>query len=162
MSGITKTSLKIIHREIISLNGNNYDNVNTRSIDNIKEITKRILTIPTSSNQIVILSGSIGAGAYIDDTVRYMRFTNLDNLHHIHLTFKNENDDEFAVKLENNASYIYSGVSGSGVTKTLGISGSSGLSSTFGDLTNIYGIASSSVSGSTMNSCDLELFIASS
>ena len=82
-----------------------------------------------------------------------MRFTNLDDTNHVTLTFKNENDDEFAIKLDKGQSFIYNGDMSGGVVDTMdGIDGT-GLTVSLGDLVNVTALADTAA-------CDLEVFVA--
>ena len=46
---VAVADLTIITREIITLGGNQYDSKHTQIIPNIKEVTKRLITVPTGS-----------------------------------------------------------------------------------------------------------------
>ena len=158
--------LKVDIRESIELNNNKYDNFNSYVIGSVNEIDKRITTVPLTEQDLVWVSGSIGRGAFLTTDVRYMRFTNIGNSSDpkadVRLTFRNTNDAEFMVKIPNGGTFMYQGISGSGVTATMAASGSalsSSLSSTENDAVfgSLYTITAMS-SGST---CDIEYFIAS-
>ena len=165
--------LKVEIRETITLSNNNkYDAYNRYTLNGINHVDKRIVRIPTTGNEILALSSSVGAGTYNEENVRYMRFTNLSTAHPVMLEFKNENDDTFVTKVGQGLSFIYSGASGSGVINTLDAnesvpldidaSGYAGL----GDLVNIIAKASGSsveYAGSTTGSVynvDMEIFVA--
>jgi len=167
-------NLKIDIKEFITLNGDKYDSNNSYTLTNIDEISKRIVTIPTSSiKEIIGMSTSIGSGTFIESDVRYMRFTNLgavrsgsytgSNTVPIMLTFKNENNDTFGVKLDEGISYVYSGVSNEGVVNTLvATSSAAGINtSSFGDLVNITATTSASTEVGSVSGASLELFVAS-
>jgi hypothetical protein len=83
-----------------------------------------------------------------------MRFTNLDDTNFIALTFKNENDDEFAVKLDAGHSFIYPGDNSGGVVDTMDAIDGTGLTISLGDLVNVTADADTA-------SCDMEIFVAS-
>jgi hypothetical protein len=84
----------------------------------------------------------------------YIRITNLDNAYHVGLIFQNENNDEFAVKLDKGQSFIYNGDLSGGVVDTMDAVDNAGLSTnTFADLVSITAIADSAA-------CDIELFVA--
>ena len=162
--------LKIDIRESIELNNNKYDSFNTYTVDAINEIDKRITTVPTSEQEIAWISGSIGRGAFITTDVRYMRFTNVGNgadpQAYINLTFRNTNDAEFAVKIPNGGSFMYQGISGSGVTGTLAASGSALSGSQLfitGSTTtdDVFGSLYTITAKSSGSACDIEYFIAS-
>ena len=167
-------NLKIDIKEFITLNGDKYDSNNSYTLTNIDEISKRIVTIPTSSiKEIIGMSTSIGSGTFIESGVRYMRFTNLgavrsgsytgSNTVPIMLTFKNENNDTFGVKLDEGISYVYSGISNEGVVNTLvATSSAAGINtSSFGDLVNITATTSASTEVGSVSGASLELFVAS-
>jgi len=162
--------LKIDIRESIELNNNKYDSFNTYTIESINEISKRITTVPVHEQEIAYVSGSIGRGAFITSDVRYMRFTNMGNsvdpVADVLLTFKNTNDAEFAVKIPNGGSFLYQGISGSGVAGTLAASGSALSGSQLfitGSTTSddVFGSLSTITAKSSGSSCDIEYFIAS-
>ena len=171
--------LRVDIKEFITLHGDKYDSLNTLTITDIDEISKRVVQIPSSSvKEIMSVTSSISSGTYITEDIQYARFTNLGSTTvtgsvPIILTFKNEVDQEFAVKIDEGYSYVYSSVgavsdvapsnSGSaaltrpgGVQNTFVASGSNAdINSTFGDLRNVTAISSGSFN------CTLELFVAS-
>ena len=165
--------LKIEIRETVTLSNNNkYDAYNRYTLNGINHIDKRIVRIPTTGNEIIALSSSIGAGTFNEENVRYMRFTNLSTAHPIMLEFKNENNDCFVTKVGQGLSFIYSGASGSGIVDTMDAAASSiditaGGYNGLGDLTTIIAKSSGSAAeyaGSTSGSVynvDMEIFVAS-
>ena len=67
---------------------------------------------------------------------------------------KNENDDEFAVKLDKGQSFIYNGDISGGVVDTMDAIDAAGLTVSLGDLVNVTADADTA-------SCDMEIFVAS-
>ena len=162
--------LKIDIRESIELNNNKYDSFNSYEIASVNEIDKRITTIPVTEQEIAYVSGSIGRGVFITTDVRYMRFTNIGNSTDpqafVNLTFRNTNDAEFAVKIPNGGSFMYQGISGSGVAGTLAASGSALSGSELfitGSTTSdgVFGSLFTITAKSSGSACDIEYFIAS-
>ena len=51
---MSDNKLKVTIREEINLNGDSYDALNINTLENINEISKRILTIPTGSEQEIL------------------------------------------------------------------------------------------------------------
>ena len=150
---ITASTLTVTLTEAISLNGYDQGSSNTLSISSINEVHKRILTVPTSEIEVVAMSTANSSGTFIEGDVRYMRFTNLDDTNHVTLTFKNENNDEFAIKIDKGQSFIYNGDMSGGVVDTMdGIDGT-GLTVSLGDLVNVTALADTAA-------CDLEVFVA--
>jgi hypothetical protein len=153
-STLTAATLTVKIHESISLNGKDQGGTTSLSLSSINEISKRIVTVTTSEVEVIAMSTAASTGTYIEGDVRYMRFTNLDDTNHITLTFKNENNDEFAVKLDKGQSFIYNGDISGGVVDTMDAIDGTGLTMSLGDLVNVTADADTA-------SCDMEIFVAS-
>ena len=105
--------------ESIKLNGVEQGAVNTRAISSINEVSKRILSIPTSEVTVSSFSTAVSTGTFVEGDVRYIRITNKDDSNFVYLVFKNEYNNEFCVKLDSGQSYIYNGDNNSGVIDTM-------------------------------------------
>ena len=150
---ITAATLTVTLTEAISLNGQDKGATNTLTISAVTEVSQRIVNVPTSEVAILAMDTAVASGQFVESDVRYIRITNKDDTNYVTLTFKNENDDEFAVKLDYGQSFIYNGDLSGGVVDTMdGIDGT-GLSLSLGDLVNITALANTAA-------CDLELFVA--
>ena len=150
-----KLTVRLI--EDIELNGRKLGNSNKYEISGINEVTERILTITTTESTIATFSAAVAsAGHYVAANVRYIRFTNLDDTNFITLTFRNQDNDEAAIKLDAGQSFIWNGDNANGMTAVLNATedADAASSTNFGSLTNIQADADS-------DSCDLEMFIAS-
>ena len=164
-STITAGTLKVTIKESIFLNGIQQGGTNTKSIASVNEISKRIVTATTTEAGLVgflsalssvgVTANKVGylAGIYDDGDIRYMRFTNLDDTNHITLTFRDEDNTEFRMKVDAGHSFIYPGDNSGGVVDTMKAGGSA-LASGLADLVDI------TVDTDTA-SCDVEVFIAS-
>ena len=101
------------------------------------------------------LSKSYLAGQFDEDNVRYIRITNLDSTNHIALVLKNENNDEFGVKVDKGCSFLYCADLAGGVADTMDSADAAGITpNSFGDLVDITCAADS-------GACDVEVFVAS-
>ena len=100
-------------------------------------------------------SSIVGKGNYSLADMRYIRFTNLDDTNHLFLIFKNEDNDEFIVKLDKGQSFIYNGDLAGGTNDTM-----EALTAGTASVSNVGYLLSVSAQADTA-SCDLELFIAS-
>ena len=143
--------------ESIKLNGTEQGAVNTKAFSGINEISKRILTITTAESVIATFSAAVAsAGHYVAANVRYMRFTNKDDTNFITLTFRNQDNDEVAIKVDAGHSFILAGDNANGMTAVLNATqdADAASSTNFGSLTNIQADADTA-------SCDLEVFVAS-
>ena len=157
--------LKVTIREELTLNGYDQGANNTLTISDINEISKRIVTATTTEagllgflselSNVGVTANKVGylAGIYDDGDVRYMRITNLDSSNHITLTFRDEDNTEFRMKVDAGHSFIYPGDNSDGLVDTMKAAGSA-LSSGLADLVDI------TVDADTA-SCDVEVYIAS-
>ena len=141
--------------ESVSLNGSQQGATNTLSVSNIDEVYKRIVTVPNSEVEILAFSTAVTTGTFIESDVLYIRITNKDDTNHVGLIFKNENDDEFGVKLDKGQSFIYNGDLAGGVVDTMDAQdgGADLAANTFADLVNVTAYADTAA-------CDIEIFVA--
>ena len=154
---IQPSDLKISIRETITTNNNKYDSFTNHTINNIKEVSKRVLSIPTSSQEIISVSGSLGPGAFITEDVKYMRFSNLNpatSPNHVDLTFRNFDNDEFKVKVDYGQTFFFTGTNDKGVSGSMDASQTEITDSDLASLTRVIAQASGS-------EVDMEIFIAS-
>ena len=154
---IKSSTLTVKITEDIFLNGRQQGGENTLSVSSINEISKRIVTITTTESAIATFSAAVAsAGHYVAADVRYIRFTNLDDTNFITLTFRNQDNDEAAIKLDAGQSFIWNGDNANGMTAVLNATedADAASSTNFGSLTNIQADADTAA-------VDLEVFIAS-
>ncbi len=149
--------------ENVTLNNQVIESSHTLTISSIANAVKRIVNIGT--NEIGLLgfgaayntelSKSYLAGQFDEDLVRYIRITNLDTTNHIALVLKNENNDEFGVKVDKGCSFLYCADLATGVVDTMDSADAAGITpNSFGDLVDITCAADTSA-------CDVEVFVAS-
>tara|TARA_R100000008_G_C3523349_1_gene135224 strand:+ start:241 stop:720 length:480 start_codon:yes stop_codon:yes gene_type:complete len=156
-STITAADLKVKITEEVILNGKDQGGTTELTIASINEISKRIITITTTESVIATFSSAVAsAGHFPHADVRYIRFTNKDDTNFITLTFRNQDNDEAAIKLDAGHSFILAGDNANGMTAVLNATqdADAASSTNFGSLTNIQADADTA-------SCDLEMFIAS-
>jgi len=152
---LTAATLTVTLKESIELNGVEQGATNTKTIASVNEISKRIVTVTTTEAEVIAFHASaISSGTFIEGDVRYARFTNLDDTNFVTLTFKNENDDEFAIKVDAGHSFIFPGDNSGGVVDAMDAIDGTGLTLSLGDLVNVTAVADT-------GSCDMEIFIAS-
>ena len=154
-STVKSSTLKVTVTERIVLNGRDHGSVNELSIGSINEVSKRITTVTTSKHELITFSGTMGRGNYVLADMRYLRFTNLDDTNHLFLIFKNEDNDEFVVKLDKGQSFIYNGDLAGGDNDTM-----EALTAGTASVSNVGYLLSVSAQADTA-SCDLEMFVAS-
>ena len=158
-------TLKVKIQEDIILDNQDYGSKRVLEISSINEIVKRVVTASTTEAGLVgflsalssvgVTANKVGymAGMFDDGDVRYMRITNLDSSNHIMLTFRDEDNTEFRIKVDAGHSFIYPGDNSGGLVDTMKASGSA-LSSGLSDLVDI------TVDADT-DACDVEVFVAS-
>ena len=156
---LTASTMTVTLTESINLNGTNQGATNSVAIPSIAEISKRIMTITTNEATIATMSGAVASSGHFNDSfVRYMRFTNLDDTNFLTLTFRNDDDDEVAIKLDAGNSFLWFA------------DNSGGMVDVFNAIeTSAGGAASDTLLGSmelimadaNTGNCDLEIIIAS-
>ena len=150
-------TLSVTHTESIILNGEEFGGTNTISFAGIGEISKRIFTITTAESVIATFSSAVAsAGHYVAADVRYIRFTNRDGTNFITLTFRNQDNDEVAIKLDAGQSFVWNADNSGGMVDVFNATqdADAASSTNFGSLTNIQADADT-------GSCNLEVIIAS-
>ena len=162
-TSLSNATLKVTIEEEITLKGQRQGSKVIKRIANINEIVKRIVNIGTDEIGLLgfgtayntELSKTYVAGQFDEDTVRYIRITNLDDSNHIALILKNENNDEFGVKVDRGCSFIYGVDLDGGVVDTMDSADAAGITpDSFGDLVDITCAANTAA-------CDVEVFVAS-
>ena len=158
-------TLTVTVKEAITLNNIDYGSERSLDISSVNEITKRVVTASTTEcgligflsalSSVGVSANKVGyvAGIFDNGDVRYIRITNLDSSNHIMLTFKDEDNTEFRMKVYAGHSFIYPGDNSGGVVDTMKASGSA-LASGLSDLVDI------TVDTDTA-SCDVEVFVGS-
>ena len=164
-STITAGTLKVTIRESITLKGKDQGSTTELSISDINEVSSRIVTATTTEaglmgflsalSSVGVTANKVGylAGMYDDGDIRYIRITNLDDTNYITLTFRDEDNTEFRIKVDAGHSFIYPGDNSGGVVDTMKAGGSA-LASGIADLVDI------TVDTDTA-ACDVEVFVAS-
>ena len=156
-STIGTATLTVTLTEAVTLNGSNHGATNIVTFSAINEVSKRIVTITTTESTIATFSAAVAsAGHYVAANVRYIRFTNKDDTNFITLTFRNQDNDEAAIKLDAGQSFVWNGDNANGMTAVLNATedADAASSTNFGSLTNIQADADTA-------SCDLEMFLVS-
>jgi hypothetical protein len=149
----------------LTLNGYDQGATNTLTISGINELSKRIVTATTTEagllgflsalSNVGVTANKVGylAGILDDGDVRYIRITNLDDSNHITLTFRDEDNTEYRMKVDAGHSFIYPGDNSGGLVDTMKAAGSA-LASGLSDLVDI------TVDADTAD-CDVEVYVAS-
>ena len=151
---LNTAKLTVIIKEEVKLNNQEYGNRNAVTIGGVNDVSQRIISVPiTDTTTLLKLSGSVGAGTYGIDSLKYVRVTNLDNSNFVRLSFLSASAadvqyNRYDVKLPARQSYIFTNSSLSG-------SQAGASFNTFSKFTDLTAKADTA-------SVDLELFIATS
>jgi len=154
-STLIPAPLNVTIREQITMNGTDYGAVTRYSVNNISEISRRLITTNgTASTEIIRFQPSASAGQFINTDVRYLRITNLDDTNYATLRFQGSASTDYSFRLDPTGSHLLmttqdSGSSNAGVTSYADISGIV--------LTNLRTISAIADTAAV----DLELFVAS-
>ena len=150
-------------KEAITLNNIDYGSERSLDISSVNEVVKRVVTASTTEcgligflsalSSVGVTANKVGyiAGMFDDGDVRYIRITNLDSSNHIMLTFRDEDNTEFRMKVDAGHSFIYPGDNSGGVKDTMHAAGSA-ITVSLNDLVDITALADT-------DSCDVEVFV---
>jgi|TARA_Y100000034_G_scaffold81726_1_gene97962 hypothetical protein len=147
------STLTVTLTESLTIDQRDYGSKQTISIPSIVDVTRRLVTVTTTEATVLNFGAAIGAGTYIVGDVMYMRFTNLDDTNHVILTFANEDDDEFAIKVDKGHSFIIIGDVAGGMADMIDAKDSA-LTYSIGDLKSVTVDADD-------DDVDMEIYIAS-
>ena len=155
VTGYSAATMTVTLSEAISLNNKDYGSSQTFSIASIANVSRRLVTVTTTEAVVMTIAAAMAAGQHIAANVKYMRFTNLDDTNFLTLTFRNQDNDEVAIKLEAGKSFMWVGDDSNGMSAVMNATedADAASSTNFGSLTNIQADADT-------GSCDLEIFVA--
>jgi len=105
-SNVGSATMQVVITEDINLDGQPRGGTTKFSVQSINEVSRRIVTVTTTSATFLTLGSAAGAGQFINTDMRYLRVTNLDKTNFVILGFKDTSADTFYVKLEAGQSFI--------------------------------------------------------
>ena len=152
-STLNSAKLTVILKEEVKLNNQTYGNRNTVEIGGVNDVSQRIVSVPVPDTTTLLnLSGSVGAGTYGIDSLKYVRITNLDNQNYVRLSFISSSAvptdyNRYDVRLDARQSYIFTNAKMSGSAE--------------GDSFGTYVSFTTLKAKANTATVDLELFIAS-
>ena len=153
-SKIQNSQLTVVLKEEIEIGNQTYGNRNTIQVKGIADVSQRVISVPVADTTTLMeLSGSVGAGTFGIESIKYARVTNLDNNNWVRLSFISSsaepaNYNKYDVRLDAGQSYIFTN------SKISGSSAGAAFDS-YVDFTSLKAKANSST-------VDLELFVATS
>ena len=156
MAGTTGETLTVTITEQLTIDSRDYGGKQAMTISSIVDVSRRLVTVTTTEATVATFSAAIGAGNYIAADVMYMRFTNLDDTNFNTLTFRTDDNDEVAIKLDAGQTFVLNADNSGGMVDIFNATQDADAASdtALGDLTNIQADANT-------GSCNLEVIIAS-
>ena len=154
--GTTGVTLTLTLTESLIIDNRDYGSIQSVEIPSIVDVTRWIVTVLHSAESVIAtFAAAIGPGGYIAGDVMYMRFTNLDDTNFVTLTFRNQDNDEVAIKIDDGKSFILHADNDSGMSSMFNATEDADVaySTGFGSLTNIQARADTA-------SVDIEMYIA--
>ena len=119
ISSHAAATMTVTVKEAITLNSRDYGSTQTFSIASIADVARRVVTVPLTTQTLTTFASATAGGTFIPGKVQYIRITNLDATNFIILTFKNQKDDEVAIKVDAGKSFILTADSSNGMVDVL-------------------------------------------
>jgi hypothetical protein len=155
ISAFAGATLTVSLTESLTIDGRDYGGSQSIEVPSITDVSRRIVTVLHSAESNLWLLGTAStAGTSVIADTMYMRFTNLDDTNHVTLTFKNADDDEFAVKVDKGQSFLVFGDAAGGMAGMADAIDGTGISLSLNSITAVIAIADTA-------SVDMELYVAS-
>lgn len=130
-STVTPSTATITISEGLTLGGVDRSGAHTRTIENIAEADRRVMTVDSSNEiDIIELNSDNGQGKFVRSSIRYIRITNLDNTNFIRVRFKKSGAETADVKVDAGATFMLS-------TGSMDADTAAGAFSAFVDIDNI-------------------------
>lgn len=130
-STVTAATATISITESLTLGGVDRGGNHSRTISNIAEADRRVMTIASSGEvDIAELNSANGRGKFVRASIRYIRITNLDDTNFIRVRFKKSGAETADVKVDAGATFMLS-------TGSMDADTSAGAFSAFVDIDDI-------------------------
>jgi len=108
-STVTPATATVQIVESLTLGGVDRGGSHTRSISNVAEADRRVMTVDSSNEiDIIELNTANGQGKFIRSAIKYIRITNLDNTNFIRVRFKKSGGATADVKVDAGATFMFS------------------------------------------------------
>jgi len=154
--GTDGATLTVTLTESLIIDNRDYGSVQSVEIPAIVDVTRRIVTVKHDAESVIAtFAAAVGPGGYIAADVMYIRLSNIDATNFVTFTFRNQDNDEFSVKVDAEKSFIMHGDISNGFTSMFNATedADAAYSTNFGSLTNIQARADTA-------SVDVEMYIA--
>ena len=130
-STVTPSTATITISEGLTLGGVDRGGSHTRTIENIAEADRRVMTVDSSNEiDLIELNSDNGQGKFVRSSIKYIRITNLDNTNFLRVRFKKSGGATADVKVDAGATFMLS-------TGSMDADSTPGAFSAFVDIDNI-------------------------
>jgi hypothetical protein len=99
--------LKVTITEELVLNGADLGTQNVFTDSSITYADRRVMALSTTSRSVLLFDSQQAAGTYADDSIEYLRITNLDDTNGVVLDIRG-NSEQYFVDLEPECSFLLS------------------------------------------------------
>jgi hypothetical protein len=108
-STVTPATATVQIVESLNLAGVDRSGSHTRSIDNVAEADRRVMTVDSANEiDLIELNTNNGQGKFVRSAIKYIRITNLDNTNFIRVRFKKSGGATADVKVDAGATFLLS------------------------------------------------------
>jgi hypothetical protein len=108
-STVTAATATVQIVESLTLGNVDRGGSHTRTITNVAEADRRVMTVPSSGEiDLIELNTANGQGKFVRSAIRYIRITNLDDTNFIRVRFKNSGAETADVKVDAGATFMLS------------------------------------------------------
>lgn len=108
-STVTPATATVQIVESLNLAGVDRSGSRTRSISNVAEADRRVMTVDSANEiDIIELNSNNGQGKFIRSAIRYIRITNLDNTNSLRVRFKKSGAQTADVPIDAGATFMLS------------------------------------------------------
>lgn len=98
-------TLTVTIKEEVVLNGNEHGAENTVDITGVTNMFERVIDCTVAEVSLVSFGSAVTGDTFVDDTVKYLRITNLDDTNFVTLRILGPSKEYFVV-IEPNNSYV--------------------------------------------------------
>ena len=108
-STITAATATVQITESLTLGNVDRGGTHTRTITNVAEADRRVMTVPSSGEiDLIELDTANGQGKFVRSSIRYIRITNLDDTNFIRVRFNKSGAETADVKVSAGATFMLS------------------------------------------------------
>ena len=106
-STVTAATATVQITESLTLGNVDRGGSHTRTITNVAEADRRVMTVPSSGEiDLIELDTANGQGKFVRSSIRYIRITNLDDTNFVRIRVSRTSHDTFDLKIPAGATFM--------------------------------------------------------